>query len=126
MTNKHQKVAACCVVVADDGKFLAVSRKNDPTDFGFPGGKIDPGETPKQAARRELREETGLIATDLRLLYVSEDEHGYVTYSFLTEVEGTIDTSESGVIRWVTADVLLAGSFSEYNHEVFKRLKTLK
>jgi ADP-ribose pyrophosphatase len=31
----------------------------------FPGGLLDPGETPENAARRELAEETGLLATDI-------------------------------------------------------------
>ncbi|MEV4456941.1 NUDIX hydrolase [Microbispora sp. NPDC049633] len=31
----------------------------------LPGGLIDPGETPRQAAVRELREESGLVAEDL-------------------------------------------------------------
>ena len=31
--------------------------------FNFPAGLIDPGETPEESARRELREETGLTLT---------------------------------------------------------------
>lgn len=33
----------------------------DPEKWGFPGGHIEPGETPQAAAYRELEEETGLI-----------------------------------------------------------------
>lgn len=38
-------------------------------EYGFPAGLIDPGETIKQTARRELQEETGLIVT--RFLKIS-------------------------------------------------------
>ncbi|MFF0579499.1 NUDIX hydrolase [Streptosporangium saharense] len=55
--------AARVVCVADDGRVLLLHWR-DPvmgrTLWEPPGGGIDPGETPLEAARRELTEETGL------------------------------------------------------------------
>jgi ADP-ribose pyrophosphatase YjhB (NUDIX family) len=47
---------------------LLVRRHNPPHAFawGFPGGKLEPGEPVLRAAERELREETGLTGTAVR------------------------------------------------------------
>nr|WP_314484755.1 NUDIX domain-containing protein [uncultured Pseudomonas sp.] len=47
-------------------KWLWVRKTNAP--WTLPGGKVEPGETPAEAARRELLEETGLQAANLTLL----------------------------------------------------------
>ena len=39
--------------------------------FNFPGGHIEPGETPEQAAVRELAEETGLTAAESQLVPIA-------------------------------------------------------
>jgi 8-oxo-dGTP pyrophosphatase MutT (NUDIX family) len=65
--------AACAVIVLDDGRYLMQLRDLKPGIFypghwGLFGGAIDGGETPQAALRRELREEIGFDAEDLRLL----------------------------------------------------------
>lgn len=61
--------AAVSVAVEKDGRFLLVRRGRAPAKglFAFPGGRLEPGETPEEAVRRELAEETGTTARNLRL-----------------------------------------------------------
>ena len=54
-------------VVFRDGQLLLVRRTDDGL-WALPGGITDPGETPAAAARRELREETGISGRVTRLL----------------------------------------------------------
>ena len=119
---QNKKLAACCLILTDDGHALAVSRKNDPSAFGLPGGKVDPGETPEQAAARELQEETGLVATKLSHVFTHQEDDGFTTYTFACEVEGEINTPESGVIRWVKPSVLFNGPFGTYNKQLWAKL----
>lgn len=53
--------AAAAVVVREDGRLLLVRRGREPQRgrWSVPGGKLEPGETPAQAAVREVLEETG-------------------------------------------------------------------
>jgi 8-oxo-dGTP diphosphatase len=60
-------IKAVSVAVMMDGQFLLVERSRPPSKgmFAFPGGRVETGEMLIEAARRELLEETGLIAGDL-------------------------------------------------------------
>lgn len=65
MTAPTRPIAAVIAVVLRGPEVLLVRRINPPDAglWGFPGGKIDPGETLAEAALRELGEETGVTAT---------------------------------------------------------------
>lgn len=120
-----QPMAACVLVMSSDGKILVVSRKTDPRDFGLPGGKVDAGETPAEAAEREMFEETGLSCFGLKQVFKMFDG-SHCTYTFCAqEVSGEIDTDEGGVIRWVDPSVLINQSrYANYNRKMFAKLFT--
>jgi 8-oxo-dGTP diphosphatase len=72
MSYEKPSVTVDCVVFDDSDRLLLIRRRHPPFagQFALPGGFVDPGETTEAAARRELLEETGLQARDLRLLGV--------------------------------------------------------
>ncbi len=56
-------VQVVAAVIERDGRILVCRRRPDqphPLKWEFPGGKIEPGETPQQALERELEEELDL------------------------------------------------------------------
>lgn len=75
-------------IVECEGRFLIGRRGAEVALAGlweFPGGKMEPGETPSQAAVRECREETGLevVATGSYPSHLETYEHGSVLLHFI-------------------------------------------
>lgn len=62
---------------------ILFQRRSDSFDWGLPGGAMEPGETPEETARRELKEETGLDAGALQLLGVFSGPRYYYRYRSL-------------------------------------------
>ena len=63
------------IVLNKEGKVLLLRRAAGSTGEGrwcLPGGKVDYGDTVEQAAARELEEETGLHAVDLRFVFYQD------------------------------------------------------
>lgn len=59
-----------CVIRSEDRNSILLQRRSDTKTWTLPGGVIDPGETPAEATVREVREETGLHVTPVRIVGV--------------------------------------------------------
>ncbi len=72
---KQPAIAVYCVVFNKAGSLVLIKRKNAPFKgkYALPGGFVEMGETTEAAARRELKEETGLKVERLTLIGVYSD-----------------------------------------------------
>ena len=122
------KVAGCILYQRADGLILAVDRFNKsgvPFDYGLPGGKLEPNETPLEAAMREAREETGLIVSILEnKSFAQMDAECYMTFVYraLVADETKVRSSAEGETLWVTPEQLLGPqcTFRDFNRYALK------
>jgi len=124
--------AVCCVIRNEQGQLLFVSRKDDKTAFGLPGGKVDVDETPRQAIIREVKEETGLDVIPGPVIYETlcpkhaPDGVDYYAYCFLiTSWSGNLATDETGVLMWGSWKDQEDGWFATYNKGVAQALELI-
>ncbi|WP_293775867.1 NUDIX hydrolase [uncultured Oxalicibacterium sp.] len=107
-------IPAVIAVLVKDDALLLICRKTPPDVgmWGFPGGKMDFGETMAQAAVRELCEETGVVAEAQGVLTVLDslhkDEAGNLTHHFVitaiacTWIAGDpVAADDAAIAEWV-------------------------
>ena len=124
METRTSKLAATALIFNEDkSQLLGVSRKDNHTLFGLPGGKVDVGETLYEGLIREVKEETGLDVNSAIPIFFREDGDFVAVVYLVTDYSGEVSTTERGVVKWITFEDLKHGAFSEYNTILEEHLK---
>ncbi|MFV2066399.1 MAG: (deoxy)nucleoside triphosphate pyrophosphohydrolase [Pirellulales bacterium] len=114
-------------VVADGGCYL-IGRRPDGVELSglweFPGGKIEPGELPSEAAIRECEEEAGLrISVDGQYETVDHAyDHATLRIHFLACTPLDRDATPRPPFRWVPAAELDSYTSPAANHRLIRQL----
>ena len=112
-TEKPILLVAACALVDLDGRVLLARRPEGKKMAGlweFPGGKLNPGETPEAALIRELREELGIDVTASCLAPLFFASHSYDRFHLLMPLyicrrwKGTASGQEGQALAWVHKD----------------------
>ncbi|KKJ75251.1 NTP pyrophosphohydrolase [Kiloniella litopenaei] len=109
-TDKPIVLVAAAALVDSDGRVLLAQRPEGKSMAGlweFPGGKVDPGETPEQALVRELKEELDIDTRSSCLAPIAFASHSYDDFHLLMPLfvcriwEGNVTALEGQEFAWV-------------------------
>jgi 8-oxo-dGTP diphosphatase len=126
-----QVVAA---LILKDGKVLVCQRtrhQSMPLKWEFPGGKIEDGEQPRDALRRELEEELGIdarVGEEVARIRHDYKNGGSVELRFyvVNEFTGELENRIFKDVRWAKRSELPKYDFLEADRELVKDLATGK
>src|SRR6185295_12297741 len=103
-------LVAACALVDTDGRVLITQRPAGKPMAGlweFPGGKVEPGETPEATLIRELKEELGVDTQSACLAPLTFASYAYESFHLLMPLyvcrrwQGTPHGREGQAVKWV-------------------------
>ena len=128
----HKRIKVVAGLIFRDGRLLACQRRESaafPLKWEFPGGKVEDGESDGAALRRELHEELGIVARDLKQVF--HHEHVYpdgpaVSLRFFRILahDGDMENRVFQRIKWVELAKLDGLDFLEGDRPLIRMLVT--
>ena len=127
---KQIEVVAAIIVDSENRIFATQRGSGDWKDWWeFPGGKIEPGETPEQALKREIWEELETRISVGQLLQTVEWDYPkfhLTMHCFFCRIEsGSLTLKEHEAARWLAPDELSSVQWLPADWEVIEKLKSL-
>lgn len=115
MTETAEQPVVSMAIIAHEGAVLMIRRRQKEGEllWAFPGGAVEDGETPEEAAVREVAEEVGLTVAAEKALgeRVHPKTGRTMTYTVCSVVEGepvVLDEEEIAEVAWVKLDEIPA------------------
>jgi 8-oxo-dGTP diphosphatase len=118
-------------LIFNQGKYLVTQRKKDSSHgllWEFPGGKVKEGEEPKEALRRELREELDIeteVGPIFEAVFYPYPEHPILLLLYPCRIKKGIPSPiECQDLRWVTLSELIRLDMPPADESILKRLSS--
>lgn len=127
-------VKVVAAVMEKDGRYFIAKRPmkgRHPGKWEFPGGKMDPGETPEESLRREMMEEFS-IETEVGH-FIGSHEHQYEQYGLaiidllayrVNHISGEIVLNDHEEAAWVTPEEMLQYDFVGADYFLVEHLRS--
>lgn len=125
----ERTVAVAAGIIVSGGRILVTRRHDSGSCAGlweFPGGKLEPGESPEQALVRELREELGVrvrVASSFRTISHRYPDRRVILHFLVAKiVAGTPQPLGCADMRWVSPADLAGLEFPPADEELVAEL----
>ncbi len=126
-------ITVTAAIIKSGGKYLITQRSAAgklPLKWEFPGGKVEPGETPEQCLEREIKEELNLNISVGDLFAVSMVKSSSLEIKLLayhaTIIGGAVALRVHNDARWVLANQLHEYDFCPADIAIIQKLNQTK